>query len=184
MFDPLALLKKLTLWLAVILLVAVSGYGSVPALADSSSTDEELDIKARTVMLTAMEPKTYAVDELSKGRKLFNAACGQCHIAGTSYTNPDVTLSLDDLTNATPPRNTVVAIVDYMHNPLTYDGEDSLLEYHPNVELKSIYPKMRNLDDEKLELIAAHVLQQSNVIPGWGGTKSEAHDTSWNRLGA
>lgn len=183
MFDPLAPFKKLTIWLAAAVVFAVS-YSFSPALAASSPADEALDIKARTVLLTETESKTYTQAELNQGRKLFNAACGQCHIAGTSYTNPDVTLSLEDLTNATPPRNTVMAIVDYMHEPTTYDGEDSLAEYHPNVELKSIYPKMRNLDDDKLKLIAAHTLQQANVIPGWGGTKSEAHDPSWNRLGA
>lgn len=183
MFDPLAPFKKLTLWLVAVLLISLS-YGLTPALAAPSAADEALDLAARTVLYTDTESKTYTTQELNQGRKLFNQACGQCHIAGTSYTNPDVTLSREDLANATPRRDNVLAIVDYMHYPLTYDGEDSLAEYHPNVELKSIYPKMRNLDDEKLQLIAAHTLQQANVIPGWGGTKSEAHDPSWNRLGA
>ncbi|MEO1131138.1 MAG: cytochrome c-550 [Cyanobacteria bacterium J06639_1] len=183
MFDPLAPFKKLTLWLVAALLFAFS-YSFTPAVAAPSEADEALDLQSRTVLYSDTESKAYTTRELAQGRKLFNQACGQCHIAGTSYTNPDVTLSREDLQNATPRRDTVLSIVDYMHEPLTYDGEDSLAEYHPNVEMKSIYPKMRNLDDAKLELIAAHTLQQANVIPGWGGTKNEAHDPSWNRLGA
>ncbi len=135
------------------------------------------DIDAlRTVSYDRSTEKVYTRAELNEGRRLFNRTCGQCHLAGQTYTNPDVSLSLAALTYATPPRDTVVSIIDYLNEPTSYDGFDSLLEYHPNTQLTSEFPKMKFIDNRDMELMAAHILNQARVIPGWGGSKSEAHD--------
>jgi photosystem II cytochrome c550 len=178
MLRLLSPFKKLATWLLLVLLVAVS-YTAVPVLAAS---DASMDLADRTVKLTDTETLAFSPTDLNKGRTLFNRACGQCHIAGSTYTNPDVSLSLEDLSAASPARDNVMAMVDYLKNPTTYDGLESLVEFHPNTQLTEAFPKMRNLSDDDLKLISAHALQQANVIPGWGQSKNVAHDTSWGRL--
>lgn len=157
--------------LALILMIAlvVASVAQFPAHAEDNDD-------YRTVSYDGTTEKVFTRAELNEGRRLFNRTCGQCHLAGQTYTNPDVSLSLDALTYATPPRDNVVAIVDYLNNPVTYDGFDSLLEYHPNTTLTREFPKMKFIDNRDMELMAAHILNQAMVIPGWGGSKSEAHD--------
>ncbi|MEN9203215.1 MAG: photosystem II cytochrome c-550 [Thermostichus sp. DG_1_6_bins_120] len=150
----------------LVALVAMFGWGLAPALAAK-------DIPA--VALSPTETITFTERELARGKKLFNANCAQCHVGGQTYPNPDVSLKLSDLEGATPPRDNVLAIVDYIKNPVTYDGVESLLEYHPNTQLISEYPRLRNLNDEDLKLIAGYILVQAKTLPGWGGTKSESH---------
>ncbi len=156
-------------WLTVLFIGAI--YFTVQAMAPVwAAQSDEL-----TVALTAAESITFTEAEVAQGRRLFNFACARCHVSGQTYPNPDVGLKLEDLEGATPSRDTVASIVDYMKNPTTYDGIESLLEYHPNTQLLSEYPRMRKLTDEDLKLIAGYILIQANYLPGWGGTKSESH---------
>ncbi len=131
--------------------------------------------EARTVAFSETQTITFTPEELTKGKKLFNVACAQCHVGGASYTNPDVGLKLEELELANPRRDNVLAIVDYVKNPTTYDGMESLLEYHPNTQLKTEFPKLRNLTDEDLKLIAGFILYEAKNLPGWGGSKSDTH---------
>lgn len=165
MFNTSFSMRKLiTLLLAAALLIG--GWGLAPALAASDTP---------AILLTADETKIYSDAELDQGKRLFNRTCARCHVGGQTYPNPDVSLRTEDLENATPRRDTVMAMVDYLKNPTTYDGMDSLVEYHPNTQLTSEYPRMRFLSDEDLEVISAYVLVQAETLPGWGGTKSETH---------
>ncbi|MFS8854292.1 photosystem II cytochrome c-550 [Synechococcus sp. H55.7] len=147
-------------------LMAGLSWGLAPAFAAK-------DIPA--VALSPTESITFTEAQLARGKQLFNKACAQCHVGGQTYPNPDVSLKLSDLEGATPPRDNVLAIVDYIKNPVTYDGAESLVEYHPNTQLLSEYPRLRNLTDEDLKLIAGYILVQAKTSPGWGGTKSESH---------
>ena len=152
--------------LVLILALGMAGYAWGPALA------------ARQIPPVALSPTesiTFTEAQLARGKQLFNRACAQCHVGGQTYPNPDVSLKLSDLEGATPPRDNVLAIVDYIKNPVTYDGVESLVEYHPNTQLLSEYPRLRNLTDEDLKLIAGYILVQAKTVPGWGGTKSESH---------
>ncbi|WP_017324689.1 hypothetical protein [Synechococcus sp. PCC 7336] len=176
MFRVLAPFKKIATWLLASVFALLAGFSFSPALAVTFSPED------RTVQYNATETKTYTEAELDKGRTLFNPTCGHCHIAGATYTNPDIALSLDDLANATPRRDTVEGIVDYVKNPTTYDGQESLAEFHPNLDMDDVYIEMRGLTESDVELIAAHILQQAKVIPGWGKSKNVAHDSSWGRL--
>ncbi|GAB4218593.1 MAG: photosystem II cytochrome c-550 [Synechococcales cyanobacterium] len=165
------------MWQKVIALtcvvVMVIGWQMAPALAIPKVNPESPE--ARTVAFTETQSITFTPDELTRGKKLFNTACAQCHVGGASYTNPDVGLKLEELELATPRRDNVLAIVDYVKNPTTYDGSESLVEYHPNTQLKGEYPKLRNLSDEDLKVIAGFILYEANNLPGWGGTKSDTH---------
>lgn len=154
--------------LILVALVVVLSWGLAPKFAAAAR-----DIPA--VALSPTESITFTERELARGKKLFASTCAQCHIGGQTYPNPDVGLKLSDLEGATPPRDNVLAIVDYVKNPVTYDGTESLLEYHPNTQLLSEYPRLRNLSDEDLKLIAGYILVQAKTLPGWGGTKSESH---------
>jgi photosystem II cytochrome c550 len=79
---------------------------------------------------------------------------------------------LQTLALATPPRNSVDALVDYMKNPTTYDGLDSIAELHPSTQSSDIFPKMRNLTEDDLVAIAGHILLQPKVVgQKWGGGK-------------
>ncbi|MDX2271765.1 MAG: photosystem II cytochrome c-550 [Cyanobacteriota bacterium] len=162
--KPFPFQKLAACLLATVLLLVSSAFS--PVLAASSTYE---------VALNETETYTLTVRELNQGKKLFGAACGQCHIGGVTYTNPDVGLKLEELELATPRRDTIAAIIDYLENPTTYDGSESLLEYHPNTQLTSVYPKMRNLSKEDMKLIAGYILYEAKNLPGWGGTKNETH---------
>ena len=177
MLRVLASFKRLTTWLlaGVFALTSALAFSSVASAVDFPLED-------RTLQYSDTATKVYTAAELDKGRALFNPACGHCHIAGSTYTNPDITLSEEDLRNATPRRDTVVGIVDYIKNPTTYDGLESLADFHPNLDMDDIYIEMRGLEDGDLELIGAHIVQQVKTLPNWGQRKNAAHDQSWGRL--
>ena len=108
---------------------------------------------------------TFSEKEIKSGRKLFNDTCGTCHAGGITKTNQNVGL-------ATPPRDTVDALVDFMKNPTSYDGEYSISDVHPSLRSSDVYVKMRDLDDEDLRLIAGYILVAPKVQGiQWGGGK-------------
>ncbi|MGK7908404.1 MAG: photosystem II cytochrome c-550 [Synechococcus sp.] len=176
MFRVLASFKKITAWVLAGFLALTAGFGVSPAFAAKFSAED------RTVLLNANETITFTEAELDRGRRLFGPTCGHCHIAGSTYTNPDIELSLDDLSNATPRRDTVEGIVDYVINPTTYDGMESLADFHPNLDMDDIYIEMRGLTEPDVKLIAGYILQQAKVNPGWGQSKNIAHDPTFERL--
>jgi photosystem II cytochrome c550 len=84
-------------------------------------------------------------------------------------TNPNVGLDSEALSLATPRRNSVSSLVDYLKNPTTYDGLESIAEIHPSIKSADIYPRMRSLTDEDLTAIAGHILlQPKNCNRKWG----------------
>ncbi len=137
------------------------------------ATAAELDAATRTVPLDEKgETVTLSLEQVSEGKRLFNYACGQCHVGGVTKTDPNVGLEPEALALATPRRDNIEALVDYMHNPTTYDGQDSIAELHPSTQSTDIFPKMRNLTDDDLVAIAGHILLQPKVVGvKWGGGK-------------
>ena len=67
-------------------------------------------------------------------------------------TNPNVGLDPEALSLATPRRDNIAALVDYLKNPVTYDGLESIAEVHPSIKSADIYPRMRSITDEDLYL--------------------------------
>jgi photosystem II cytochrome c550 len=131
---------------------------------DEDTRTVTLDGKGNSVVLTA--------EQVKRGKRLFNNACGTCHVGGLTKTNPNVGLDTESLSLATPPRDNVSSLVAYFKDPMTYDGIDSISEIHPSIKSADIFPKMRSLTDEDLFAIAGHILLQPKVVnEKWGGGK-------------
>jgi photosystem II cytochrome c550 len=115
---------------------------------------------------------TFTEQEIKAGRKLFNNSCGECHAGGITKTNQNVGLDPETLALATPARDNVEALVDYMKDPTSYDGEYSIADVHPSIRSSDIFVKMRDLDDDDLRLMAGYILTAPNVQGvQWGGGK-------------
>jgi photosystem II cytochrome c550 len=133
----------------------------------------ELDEDTRTVTLDSKgNTVVLSVEQVKRGKRLFNNACGVCHVGGMTKTNPNVGLDVEALSLATPPRDNVSSLVAYLKDPMTYDGADSISELHPSIKSADIFPKMRSLTDEDLFAISGHILVQPKVVnEKWGGGK-------------
>ncbi|MFO7627993.1 MAG: photosystem II cytochrome c-550 [Prochlorococcaceae cyanobacterium] len=117
-------------------------------------------------------PITFSEQEFKAGRKLFNTSCGECHAGGITKTNQNVGLDPQTLSLATPPRDSVESLVDYMKDPTSYDGEYSIADLHPSLRSSDVFVKMRDLDENDLRLIAAYILVSPKVQGvQWGGGK-------------
>ena len=133
----------------------------------------DLDEATRTVTLDGSGKTTVLTSEqVKRGKRLFNATCGACHVGGITKTNPNIGLDPEALSLATPRRDNIAALVDYLKNPLTYDGLESIAEVHPSIKSADIYPRMRSLTDEDLYSIAGHIMLQPKIVTEkWGGGK-------------
>ena len=133
----------------------------------------DLDEATRTVVVDAGGNTTVlSPEQVKRGKRLFNATCGACHLGGITKTNPNVGLDPEALSLATPRRDNINALVDYMKNPTTYDGLDSIAEVHPSIKSADIYPRMRSLTDEDLYTIAGHIMLSPRILTEkWGGGK-------------
>ena len=151
----------------VILFFAVFNLFSSTALAidlDEATRTVVADSSGTTVILTP--------EQVKRGKRLFNATCGACHVGGITKTNPNVGLDLEALSLATPRRDNITALVDYLKNPTTYDGLESIAEIHPSIKSADIYPRMRSLTDEDLYSIAGHIMLSPKInTEKWGGGK-------------
>lgn len=133
----------------------------------------ELSAETRTVPLNDRgDSITLSLKQVKEGKRLFQYACAQCHVGGITKTDPNVGLDPEALSLATPPRNNLDALVDYMKNPTSYDGVESIAEVHPSLKSKDTFPEMRNLTEDDLVAIAGHILLQPKVVgEKWGGGK-------------
>ncbi len=139
----------------------------------SGATAAELDAPIRTVPLNDKgDTITLSLKQVKEGKRLFQYACAQCHAGGVTKTDPNVGLDPEALSLATPPRNTIASLVDYMKDPTSYDGQSSIAELHPSLKSKDTFPEMRNLAEPDLVSIAGHILLQPKVVGDkWGGGK-------------
>jgi photosystem II cytochrome c550 len=138
-----------------------------------SATALQLTAETLTVPLNDSGDTTVlSLKEVKEGKRLFNYACAQCHAGGVTKTNQNVGLEPEALALATPNRNNIEGLVDYMKNPTTYDGEVEISEIHPSIKSADIFTAMRNLTDEDLRAIAGHILLQPKIVgQKWGGGK-------------
>jgi len=138
-----------------------------------SATAVELNEATRTVPLNDQgDTVVLSLQQVKKGKELFNFACAQCHAGGVTKTNQNVGLEPEALAGATPKRDNIEGLVDYLKNPTTYDGEIEISELHPSIKSADIFTKMRNLTDEDLTAIAGHILIEPKVVgTRWGGGK-------------
>lgn len=133
----------------------------------------DLDENTRSVTMDSSGTiKTLTPEQVKRGKRLFNNTCAQCHNGGITKTNPNIGLEPESLSLATPARDNINSLVDYMKSPRSYDGEISIVELHPSIKSAEIFPKMRNLTDEDLVAIAGHILIQPKLgLEKWGGGK-------------
>ena len=131
---------------------------------DEATRTVVADSSGKTVVLTP--------EQVKRGKRLFNATCGACHVGGITKTNTNISLDPEALSLATPRRDSIESLIDFMKNPTTYDGFESIAETHPSIKSADIYPRMRSLTDEDLTAIAGHILLQPKVVgEKWGGGK-------------
>lgn len=133
----------------------------------------ELDEATRTIPVDGGGKTTVLTSEqVKRGKRLFNSSCSQCHVGGITKTNPNLGLDPEALSLATPARDSISGLVDYMKNPTTYDGLESIAEIHPSVKSADIFPRMRSLSEDDLFAIAGHILLQPKIVSEkWGGGK-------------
>jgi len=142
-------------------------------IAYSNSNAIELDKATLTVPLNSSGATSILTPEQAKrGKRLFNNTCSQCHNGGITKTNPNIGLDPEGLSLATPSRDNIEGLIDYMKNPTSYDGAESIAELHPSIKSAEIFPKMRNLTDDDMFTIAGYILVQPKVVmEKWGGGK-------------
>nr|YP_009244535.1 photosystem II cytochrome c550 [Agarophyton chilense]AMK96777.1 photosystem II cytochrome c550 [Agarophyton chilense]ASP44672.1 photosystem II cytochrome c550 oxygen-evolving complex component [Agarophyton chilense]UAD84293.1 photosystem II cytochrome c550 [Agarophyton chilense] len=133
----------------------------------------ELDEATRTVTLEESgKTITLTPEQVKRGKRLFNNSCAQCHNGGVTKTNPNIGLDTESLSGATPIRDNIRNLIEYIKDPTSYDGATSIAELHPSIKSAEIFPKMRNLTDEDLFAIAGHILIQPKIAAEkWGGGK-------------
>ncbi|HLO49674.1 MAG TPA: photosystem II cytochrome c-550 [Kamptonema sp.] len=133
----------------------------------------ELSQDVRTLPLNDKgETVVLSLKQVKEGKRLFNLTCSQCHAAGMTKTDPNVNLSPATLALATPPRNNIKALVEFMKNPKTFDGFTEISEVHPSMKSADIFTEMRNLTDDDLYAIAGHILLEPKIVGAqWGGGK-------------
>ena len=138
----------------------------------SPSWAVELDEATRTLPLNSSKTVTLSLEQVKKGKRLFINTCSICHTGGVTKTNPNVGLDTEALSLAVPARNTIEGLVDYMKNPTTFDGLESIAEVHPSIKSADIFPRMRSLTEDDLFAIAGHILLQPKIVAEkWGGGK-------------
>ena len=155
-------------------LLAVATVFCLFQLFSNPATAAELDEATRTVALNdSGETLVLTVKQTLNGRDQFNFACSTCHVGGDTKTNPTINLAPGTLAGATPSRDSVEGLVDYMENPTTYDGFVEISEVHPSIKSADIFPVMRNLTDDDLIDIAGYILMQPTIVgEQWGGGKA------------
>jgi len=160
-------MRKTYYWLPLIIASLFS------ALIVNEAFAIELDEATMTIPLNQSgKTTTLTPEQVKRGKRLFNNTCSQCHNGGITKTNPNIGLDPEGLSLATPPRDNVESLIDYMKNPTSYDGAEDIAELHPSIKSAEIFPKMRNLTDDDLFTIAGHILIQPKVVlEKWGGGK-------------
>ena len=138
----------------------------------SPSWASDLDEAVRTVQLTPTKTVVLTPEQVKRGKRLFNNTCAVCHTGGITKTNPNIGLDAEALSLATPSRNNIEGLIDYMKNPTTFDGLESIAEVHPSIKSADIFPKMRSLTEDDLYAIAGHIVLQPKIVAEkWGGGK-------------
>jgi photosystem II cytochrome c550 len=139
-----------------------------------SAAAVELSAETRTVKLNeAGETVTLSTKQVQNGRKVFTDTCAQCHVGGITKTDFNVGLGTAELAGATPARDNIAAMVEYIKHPTTYDGETPIPEIHPSKDSTDIFPEMKNLSEADMFDVAGHILIQPKVLGSqWGGGKA------------
>ena len=160
------MLKKYSQFISILFVSIFSVFVTTASAIDLDEATRTVakDGSGKTVVLTP--------EQVKRGKRLFNATCGACHTGGITKTNPNIGLDPEALSLATPRRDNIDALVDFLKNPTSYDGLESIAEVHPSIKSADLYPRMRSVTDDDLSAIAGHILLQPKIITEkWGGGK-------------
>jgi photosystem II cytochrome c550 len=108
------------------------------------------------------ETRPFSAADLSDGKRLFEGNCKNCHVGGATLPDPLVSLSLEALRGATPPRDNIGSLVAYLRLPMSYDGSEE------SYGCREVSEKW--LDQPQIENLSAFVLRAAQKAPGWGIT--------------
>ena len=160
-------MQRVRFWLQLLVLVVIVwsclAVGSHPAQA---AVDPYVARYLRVTEPVALEvdgqgaTRLFSAEELSVGKQLFERNCQSCHVGGVTLPDPTISLSLDDLKGATPPRDTINSLVAFLRQPMTYDGSE-----------ESIWCRRVSeswLSQVQVENLAGFVLRVAQVAPAWG----------------
>ncbi|MGB3787992.1 MAG: photosystem II cytochrome c-550 [Phormidesmis sp.] len=168
------LFRKCAWLMAAFVFVATGLFGVGPFVEGAIAA--ELSESLRTIPLSeAGDTVTLSLEEFTRGQRKFNNACAICHLGGITKTNPNVGLDSEALAGAYPDRNNLEGLVDYLHNPTTYDGLTEISELHPSTKSSDLYPKMRSLTEDDLRAISGHILLMPKIRGDqWGAGKTKS----------
>lgn len=108
------------------------------------------------------ETQLFSLQNFSDGKRIFAETCINCHVGGATLPNPDEPLSLAALAGATPPRDNIAALVAFIRQPMTYDGQDISFWCR---EVPETW-----MSDSDVENVAAFILRAAEKAPKWGTT--------------
>lgn len=106
------------------------------------------------------ETRSFAPEDLSDGKQLFETNCLNCHVGGATLPDPQVSLSLTKLKGANPPRDNINSLVSFLRQPMIYDGSEETYWCRQVPESW--------MSQEQVENLAAFVLTAAQKAPGWG----------------
>jgi photosystem II cytochrome c550 len=141
---------------------------SFPAYAADSYVTNFLKVKTEITLPLDDQGQTrsFSVEDLSQGKKIFENSCSNCHVGGTTLPNPPISLSLQVLAKATPSRDTVNRLVEFMRQPMTYDGSEE--------ELLCRQVPESWLNQTQAENLAGFILRAAQIAPGWATEKFDS----------
>jgi photosystem II cytochrome c550 len=106
------------------------------------------------------QTRLFSVEDITEGKNLFENSCANCHVGGSTLPNPPISMSLEMLQGATPPRDTIQRLVAYMRHPMSYDGTED------EIYCREVPEKW--LSQSQVENLAGFILRAAHVAPGWG----------------
>jgi len=155
-FSVRPLLLILVVWLGMLLFGSPAQAARDPYITQYLRVTEpvalDLDGQGQT--------RLFALEDFAVGKNLFENNCKNCHLGGATLPNPPVSLSLAALQEAVPQRDNINNLVDYLRQPMTYDGTEE------NYVCRQV--SERWLPEEQVEKLAAFILRAAQKAPGWG----------------
>jgi photosystem II cytochrome c550 len=106
------------------------------------------------------ETRSFTPADITAGKQLFEQSCMNCHVGGATLPDPTISLSLEDLHGATPPRDTINGLVAFLRQPMTYDGSEETFFCR---EVPESW-----MQQQQIENLSAFVLRAAQKAPGWG----------------
>lgn len=158
--------------LGTILFSSILLFFTISNFTLTNSSAFNLSEAVRTVPLNSKTSIILTIDQVTDGKVKFINTCSTCHKQGGTNTDPEMGLDTLTLHLATPRRDTIEGLVDYVKNPTTFDGKRSIATEHPSVKRADLFPELKSLTEEDLFNIAGYILVAPKLTnEKWGGGK-------------